>query len=174
MEPGNLQGLSQNTHAEITDLVQQQPIPEPELDNGTMADRIRDRRRNAAQVAERALEEIRLDGAFDYDSNFEYIIEDDTNGFHENDNPVYEQQQWRPRRPHNLGLNPGCVEKCCDYCHALLIDTELPSFCCDRGKFLLGEIFKEPSQYTLDVLLDPITSKYSRTINTILGLQKYW
>ena len=96
----NIQVLSQNTHAEITDLPQQPLIPEPELDNGTMADRIRDRRRNAAQVAERALEEIRRDGAFDYDPNFEYIIEDDTNGFNENDDPVYEQQQQR--RPRNF------------------------------------------------------------------------
>ncbi|CEP22321.1 unnamed protein product [Cyberlindnera jadinii] len=133
-----------------------------------MADRIRDRRRNAAQVAERALEEIRRDGAFDYDPNFEYIIENDTNGFNENDEPVYEQQQQR--RPQNSVYNPGDLEKCCDYCHALLIDAELPSFCCDRGKVVLVLIFKEPPQYMKDILLDPITSKYSRTINTILSL----
>ena len=87
MEQRNLQALSQNTHAEITDLPQQSPIPEP--DNGTMADRIRDRQRNAAQVAERALEEIRYDGTFDHDPNSENIIEDDTNGLNENDDPVY-------------------------------------------------------------------------------------
>ena len=95
--------MSQNTHAEIVDLPQQPPLSEPELDNVTMADRIRVRRRNAAQVAERASEEIRRDGAFDYDPNFEHIIEDDTNGFNENDDPVYEQQQQRrPRRLRNL------------------------------------------------------------------------
>ena len=38
-----------------------------------------------AQVAERALEVIRHDGAFDHD----------TNGFNENNDPVYEQQQRR-------------------------------------------------------------------------------
>ena len=76
-------------------------MPKPEIDNGTMADRLRDTQRNAAQVAEIALEEIRRDGAFDYDPNFEYIIEDDTNGFNENDDPVYEQQQ-QPQRPLRL------------------------------------------------------------------------
>ena len=67
------------------------------------------------QAAERALEEIRRDCAFDYDADFEYITEDDTNGFNENDGPVYKQQQqrrprrprrpwgpWGPRRPRNL------------------------------------------------------------------------
>ena len=65
-----------------------------------MTDRIGDRWRNAAQVARRALEEIGRDGACDYDPNFEYIIEDDTNGFNENDDPVYEQHQQR--RPRNF------------------------------------------------------------------------
>ena len=48
MEPKNLQGLSRNTHAEITNLAQQPPLSEHEakLDNGTMADRIRERRRS--------------------------------------------------------------------------------------------------------------------------------
>ena len=141
--------MSQNAHVEIRDVPEQPPLPEP--DNGTMADRMREERRNTAQIAERKLEEIRRDGAFDYDPNFEYIIEDDTNGFNENDDPVYEQQQWRSPRPHNLELNPGCLAKCCDYCHALLIDTELPSFCCDRGKVLLGEIFKEHPQYMKNI-----------------------
>ncbi|CEP21950.1 hypothetical protein BN1211_2175 [Cyberlindnera jadinii] len=113
-------------------------MPKPEIDNGTMADRLRDTQRNAAQVAEIALEEIRRDGAFDYDPNFEYIIEDDTNGFNENDDPVYEQQQ-QPQRP--LRLQNSVAE------------------------VLLGEIFKEPPQYMKDILLDPITSKYSRTIS---------
>ena len=44
---------------------------------------------------------------------------------------------------------------CCDYCPALLIDTELSSFCCDRGKVLLNEIFKEHPQYMKDILWIP-------------------
>ena len=58
--------MSQNTHAEITDLPQQPPLSEheTEFDSGTMADRLRGRPRNAAYVAERALEEIRCDGTF--------------------------------------------------------------------------------------------------------------
>ena len=128
-----------------------------------MADRIRVRERNAAQLAERALEDIRLDGAFDHD----------TNGFNENDDPVYEQEQRRSRRPQNSVCNPGGLEKCCDYCHAPLIDTELSSFCCDRGKVLLGEVFKEPAQSMRHILLDPITSKYSRSSNTITSLS-FW
>ena len=90
-----------------------------------MPDIMRGRRRNKAEVTDRGLEEIRCDGVFDYDPCFEHIIEDDTDGFKENDDPVYEQQQERrPWRAHNLELNPGCLEKCCDYCHGLLIDTE--------------------------------------------------
>ena len=131
-----------------------------------MADIIKDRRRNTAQVEERVSDEIRCDGAFDHDPNFEYIIEDDTNGFNENDDPVYEQQQLRrPLRLWNSVWNPGGLEKDCDYCHILFIDTELPSFCCDRSEVLLGEIFKEPPQYMKDILLDSITSKYSRTVS---------
>ncbi|CEP24086.1 unnamed protein product [Cyberlindnera jadinii] len=64
-----------------------------------MADRMRCGRQSTAQVAERALEEIRCDGAFDHDPDFEHTIEDDTNGFTDNDDPVYDQQpQHRPRR----------------------------------------------------------------------------
>ncbi|ODV75025.1 uncharacterized protein CYBJADRAFT_166788 [Cyberlindnera jadinii NRRL Y-1542] len=110
-----------------------------------MADRIRDRQRNAAQVAERALEEIRYDGTFDHDPNSENIIED---------------EHQRPQRPRSSVYNPG-LEKCWDYCHALLIDAELRSFCCDRGKVSPGEIFKEPPQYMKDILLDPITTVLS-------------
>ena len=122
--------MSQSTHAEITDVPPQPPIPEAELDNGTVAGRIGDRRRNAAQVAERvlaerALEEIGRDGAFDYDPSFEHIIEDNTNGFNGNDDPIYEQQQ---RRPRNSLYSRGGLEKCCDSYHALVIDTELLSF----------------------------------------------
>ena len=96
--------MSQNTHAEITNLAQQPPLSEHEakLDNGTMADRIRERRRSAEQVTARELEEIRRDGAFDHDPSFEHITEDDINGFNENDDPVYERQQWRSRRPRNF------------------------------------------------------------------------
>ncbi|ODV70762.1 uncharacterized protein CYBJADRAFT_56507 [Cyberlindnera jadinii NRRL Y-1542] len=42
-EPRNLQVLSENTHSEITDVLQQPLLPEAELDNGTLTDRIRDR-----------------------------------------------------------------------------------------------------------------------------------
>ena len=122
-------------------------------------------------LQKKALEEIRWDGPFDYDPSFEHIIEDGTNGFNKDDDPGYDQQQLRrSRRPQNLDLKPGSLEKCCDYSHAFLIDTELPWFCCDTEKALLSDIFKEPPQHMKDILLDPITPKYSRTNNTILSL----
>lgn len=63
-----------------------------------MAGRIRSRRRNAAQVAERVLEESLHDEAFDHD----------TNGVSENDDPVYDPpQQRRPRKPGNSVYNPS-------------------------------------------------------------------
>ena len=73
-----------------------------------MADRIRDMWRKAAQVAERALDEIRHDGAFDYDPSFEHIIDDNTNGFKESGDSVYDQHQYQ--RPQNSVHNPGGLE----------------------------------------------------------------
>lgn len=90
MEPGNLLVLSQNAAAEITVLPQQPPLPEPqpepEPDSGTMADGIS----VEADVAARALEELKRDGAFDCEPYFEYIMN--------NDDLFYDEpQQWRPR-----------------------------------------------------------------------------
>ena len=76
-----------------------------------MTDRIRGRPRTAAKVAERSLEEIRRDGAFDHDPDFEHIIKHDTNGFTENDSSTYEQQQLlKSRKPPNSVYHRGGLE----------------------------------------------------------------
>ena len=78
-----------------------------------MADRIRGGRSNEAHLAERALEEIRRDGAFDNDPDFAHIIGHATKGFNKNDDPVYDQQQQQQRKsqtPRNSVYNPGGLE----------------------------------------------------------------
>ena len=76
-----------------------------------------------ADVAARALEELKRDGAFDCEPYFEYIMN--------NDDLFYDEpQQWRPR---SSVCNWDCSEECCGYCNALVIEVELPVFISDES-----------------------------------------
>ncbi|CEP25121.1 hypothetical protein BN1211_6121 [Cyberlindnera jadinii] len=120
---GTTQQEDPNTATEITVLPQQPPLPEPqplpEPDSGTMADGIS----VETDVAARALEELKRDGAFDCEPYFEYIMN--------NDDLFYDEpQQWRP---HSSACNSDCSEERCGYCNALVIEVELPVFISDES-----------------------------------------